>query len=56
MDSTLIPVEGYCPIFPSNLAMAPASVLANCYVKRPSLTSYQASDPYQISERVLKEA
>lgn len=61
-DTTLIPVEDYCPIFPSNFAPSTGVIIAGKQLRvctsnaRVYLGTYQSSHTAQISERVLKEA
>ena len=54
-----IPLSAYCPLFKSIFNICPDALFSDCYVKRPSLISYDrirdSTNPRQISDDVLAE-
>lgn len=54
-----IPLSGYCPLFKTKFNTRPNALFSACYVKPPSLISYDpirdSTNPHQISDDVLAE-
>lgn len=54
-----IPLSAYCPLSKSTFNTCPDALFSACYVKRPSLISYDrirdSTNPHQISDDVLAE-
>ena len=51
-----IPIDDFWPPFPSDFTSAPDPVPADCFIKRPSLVSYDAIDDVRLSDLLLEEA